>query len=95
MININAAIIDGSMDEKCINNFDKVFNRISYEQFEQDAYLYNLWNDIKKFISVYYQKNKELLNKLLEFINIQLDVVVNDNEIHKELTKAKDGKYGK
>lgn len=95
MISINNSIIDETMDAKNVHKFDIVFSKISYEEFELDAYLYHIWSDIKHFIITYYQKNKELLNRFLVYINNQLDMFDRNNEIDSAAIKVKDGSYGK
>ena len=95
MMSINNSIIDESMDKNNIYKFDVVFSKISYDELELDAYLYHLWNDIKHIIATYYQKNKELLNRLLKYINDQLNMFDRDYEIGSVDVKAKDGSYGK
>ena len=95
MISINNSIIDESMDAKNVHKFDIIFSKISYEEFELDAYLYHLWSDIKRFIIDYYQKNKDLVNRFLLYINNQLNMFDRDYETDSIAVKKKDGSYGK
>lgn len=92
MININNCIIGGSIDEEYISNFDKVFTKPSKTAQEWDINLYRLWVDIKTKVKEYYKKNKELLNKILSFVNEQLNNIIDVVELNKVMVKVKDGK---
>ena len=84
MISVNKSIIEGSISEENISNCDKVFNKISVAEQELDIYLYNFRE--------FYNKNKELLNEFLKFINDQLYNITNIKETNKVMVKVKGGK---
>ena len=92
MISVNKSIIEGSISEENISNCDKVFNKISVAEQELDIYLYNLWIDIKRYFREFYNKNKELLNEFLRFVNDQLYNITNIKEPNKVMVKVKGGK---
>lgn len=89
MMNVNNCIINEEMDANNICHFDKIFNKISYEELDSDMFLYKLWNKIKAYVKKYYEINKEKLNELLCFINKQLSCITNYNENEKVLIKNK------
>ena len=90
MINVNNCIINETMDTKNICHFDKVFNKISYDELDSDIFLFKLWNKIKSYIKKYYEINKEKLNKILMVINKQLLFIEFDVDKNKVLKKARD-----
>ena len=90
MMNVNNCIINEEMDADNICHFDKIFNKISYEELDSDMFLYKLWNKIKAYVKKYYEINKDKLNKILSFINEQLLVIENNKEINKTLLKTKE-----
>ncbi len=89
MININNSLIDGSMNEKNVNNFDKVFYKISSETMELDIFLSNIWSDIKTQVRRYYNLNKELLNQILDYINLQLYSINREMDVNKVKIKVR------
>lgn len=89
MISFNVGIIDGNMNEANISNLDKIFNRISKDECDMDVYLCKLWLEIKLKIKLYYENNKEKLNKFLNLINLHLYSITNDIYFNKELVKGK------
>lgn len=89
MININKSLIDGSMDEKNVNCFDKVFYKISSETIELDIFLSNIWSEIKFQVRRYYNLNKELLKRRLSCINNQLDLITCDLVNNEEKVKVR------
>ena len=92
MISFNKGIISGHMNEKSISNLDKIFNKISYEECDKDVFLCNLWLEIKLKIRMYYEKNKELLNNFLDFVNTQLISITHYEYYNKKMVK-KTGDY--
>lgn len=89
MISINKSLIDGSMDEKNVNYFDKVFYKLSSETIELDIFLSNIWSEIKFQVRRYYNLNKELLNQILDYINLQLYSINKEMDINKVKVKVR------
>lgn len=90
MMNVNNCIINEEMDANNICHFDKIFNKVSYDELDSDMFLYKLWNKIKAYVKKYYEINKDRLNKILSFINEQLLIIENNKEINKTLLKSKE-----
>jgi len=65
------------MNENKIKFYEKVFSSLtSFEEFELDVMLYDIWKTIKHY---YYNENKDKLEKFLEFIGYQLLSEQNEN----------------
>ena len=83
------------MSVQNIHLFDKIFNDFSNEEFGHNAFLFQMWIDVRTSINKYYKNNKALLDSKLKSINDLLNKVVNDNETEKELVKGRNCGYGK
>lgn len=90
LMNVNNCIINGEMDANNICHFDRIFNKISYEELDSDMFLYKIWNKVKAYVRKYYEINKKKLNEILSLINEQLIYIENSIGKNKSLIKIKE-----
>ena len=87
LININNGLIEDTIDENVLSNFDRIFSKMSNDELDYDIFLYNLWSEVKFLVRN--KKNKETLKDILKFINNNLMSIERDLEINKVLVKVK------
>lgn len=85
---LNKGLINGHLEYGVIDKFDKIFNNISIDELDFHILLFKLWNKEKSVIKLY-NNDKDKLNKILEYINEQINTIGIVNNKKKEAEKMK------
>lgn len=85
---LNKGLINGHLQYEIIYKFDEIFNSVSIDELDFHILLFKVWNNEKNFIRLY-NSDKNKLNKILEYINEQINTIENVNNTKKESEKIK------